>query len=126
MVFGLAACSDDRAIPPPTTVRPSSPITVGIDLTTATCVDRYAEGADVDELLHMADEVGCLNELGFRVFDGFLSGDCPDGRELYWNNHGWGYAGGTWHRGPRADGHSLPPDEDFLPCAGDDARLSPS
>ena len=80
------------------------------------CADVYAEGASVDEAAEVDDTTGCLNEDGgVRIF-GFATLDCADGRQLRWNDEGWGYAGSTWHRHERADGQLVPPDAEMDAC----------
>jgi hypothetical protein len=46
----------------------------------------------------------------------FFSYDCPDGRELFWSDQGWGYDPGGWAEHSRNDGQLVPPQEDLDGC----------
>ena len=53
---------------------------------------------------------GTIELLAFAFYD------CPDGRRLSWNDHGYGYSDGPWQAHARADGQLVPPDADLDAC----------
>lgn len=42
--------------------------------------------------------------------------DCADGRQLHWNDDGWGYADDVWQGHAREDGQLIPPQADIDNC----------
>lgn len=112
LVILLSACADGEA----STVTSSTSSTT--TSTTAApvaelpaCNMLHVEGAPVDVAV-LAQAEGCID------WPWTAKEDCPDGRVLHWNAHGWGLTGDAWHRFDRADGHQLPPDE-LLELCGD-------
>lgn len=73
----------------------------------AACEDVYATGESTDELVEREDL--CLDG-DEPTLVASASYDCEDGRELHWNDYGWGYAGDEWHAAG-ADGDNPPADE---------------
>jgi hypothetical protein len=52
------------------------------------------------------------------VILGSTSHHCVDGRELHWNDYGWGYSDGPWQAHARPDGQAIPPDAETTACTG--------
>jgi hypothetical protein len=57
---------------------------------------------------------GCLLKPG-EVVDS-AERKCRDGRALFWNDWGWGYAGDVAHAHARPDGQLVPPDAVDAAC----------
>jgi len=56
------------------------------------CDELYAVGTPVAEIL---DAGGCNDGESIRSIDLAID-DCLDGRQLVWNDTGWGYSDGSW------------------------------
>lgn len=83
-----------------------------------TCAEQFAEGVSTDAALRELDQ-GCVDEDGDLAFFGSADLDCLDGRELNWNDEGWGYRGDVWHRHvPGAE--LVAPEVERRLCTGED------
>jgi hypothetical protein len=108
LALALTACSDDddQAEPPATTTTATQPPASTIEC--AELVGTPTAEFTVSE--------ACVNADGDLEMTGFAFYDCPDGRRLSWNDHGWGYSDGPWQAHARPDGQIMPPDADLNAC----------
>lgn len=81
----------------------------------ALCEEAFAEGAPVDGARAASDE-GCDEGDGSIRLLGMAILACDDGRELIYNDEGWAYSDGEWHRHDREDGQLVPPDDEMAAC----------
>jgi hypothetical protein len=111
-VFVLAACAGDGGggdgAGAVTTTTPTS--TGGVP---ALCVDLVGTPTAA-----VTADAQCTTDAGGVELLAFFFYDCPDGRRLSWNDHGWGYSDGPWQAHARADGQLVPPDADLAACPG--------
>jgi hypothetical protein len=81
------------------------------------CADAFAEGVTTADAI-VASEEGCIDENGDVALIELAGDECADGRILHWNDEGWGYHDGEWHRHDRPDGQLVPPDAELASCEG--------
>jgi hypothetical protein len=108
LALALTACSDDddEAEPPATTTTATTATPTAID-----CVELPGlTTAEITAAAQCTTGDGTIELLGFAFYD------CPDGRRLSWNDHGYGYSDGPWQAHARADGQLVPPDADLEAC----------
>lgn len=70
------------------------------------CDVFWAEGTETVKA--MFDE-GCLEADGQVAYSGAAGSTCEDGRELRWNDRGWGFLGEPWHH--HTGDERVPPEE---------------
>lgn len=76
------------------------------------CDDLYADGTPLSEIMAAG---GCTD--GDAILSIDISTDtCLDGRELHWNDRGWGFSDGTWTS--HAAGDAEPPADARSSCLG--------
>jgi hypothetical protein len=59
------------------------------------CEDVFADGRPTDEISDF--ESTCVDAAGGSSYVVSIVYDCDDGRQLTFNDYGWGYSGEAWH-----------------------------